>query len=246
MAALLRSARPRTRDQPDQAGGERQRGQLLRAARKMEGEHEREPGGGNSAARGSCARGGLRQRERGRQPGRAAEQPERRRARHEMARGGECDRRERRSGRARAQLPRERVGAERGDQVVERRHGAQRVDRVEQPGGEQHRRVGHPRLGIGQEGLARERPGCPVGQVTGRQPVVQEARERRVERRQVGGRGEPAAERERGEHSHHRDDHGSDGPRLAPHRGSHGVDHFARARMGMSCSNQAGLSGEAG
>ena len=85
-------------------------------------------------------------------------------------------------GTARVQLPRERVGSERGDQVMERRDGAQRVDRREQPRREQHRRVRDARLRVRQEGLARERARGPVRQMSRSQAVVQEGREGRVER----------------------------------------------------------------
>ena len=220
-AAALQPARARARDQPDRRGQERQRRELLRAAREMHGEHHREPRDRETAPRRARARDRLGERERRRQPGRAAQQPERRRARDQVARGGEGDRAERRACAPRAELARERVGAEPGDQVVEGGHGAQRVDRVEHPGREQHRGIGHPGLCVGQERLPRERPGRPERDVARCQPLVQEARDRRVEGREIGRRRELAAQRERREHQCDRADHGGDGGPLAPHRGSH-------------------------
>ena len=220
---VSQSTRARAREQPEHAGRQRERGELLRAAGEVQREHGGQAGDGEAAACRPRARRGFRQRECRREPGCAAQQPERDRARDEMPGGGERDGTEGGARAARVQLPRQRVGAEARDQVVERRHGAQRVDRREQPRREQHRRIGHARLGICQERLARERPGRPERQVARRQAVVQEGRERCVERIRVGRGREPAAERQRREHRQHRDDHGGDGRSLAPHGGFHGM-----------------------
>ena len=182
----------------DERGRCRDGGQLLRAAeyraRERGREHERR-GSPPLTPRRELGRGNA-----GCQPGRACQQPERLRAREQVARHAECEARVRGSEAPGAREARERVRRERREQVVE-------GDQKHHPGGRREEAVGHERgrvedarLRIGRERLAREREGIPERQVAVPEAVVEERRERRVEGVGVVRVRQMVRQRQRGQH----------------------------------------------
>ena len=185
-------------DEQEQRGGGGDGGELLRPAQDREGQRARQDqrrGAPSLTADGELRRGDARREPRG-----ARQQPERLRARQQVARHAEGEPGVDRAQPAGADQAGEGVRRERREQVVERDEHDHPGRGREQPVGQERRRVEHARLRVGGERLAREREGIPEREVAVSEAVVQEGRERGVERVRVVGIRDGVPQRERREH----------------------------------------------